>query len=93
MYRREAERRGYPVDSLIAKNIQDFKRSCMRGLGGPARPRPLPLLELAKLSAAREAWNRGRADQSARSGVVRRLVALPGGRVVDGAGKIGRDSS
>ena len=25
VYRREAERRGYPVDGLLAKNVEDFK--------------------------------------------------------------------
>ena len=56
VYRREAERRGYPIDSLLAKNLEDLKRSCMRGLGGPVRPRPLPLLNLGRLPAGREAW-------------------------------------
>ena len=56
VYRREAERRGYPVDGLLAKNIEDFKRSCMRGLGGPVRPRALPLLDLGRLPASRQAW-------------------------------------
>ena len=56
VYRREAERRGYPIDGLLAKSVEDFKRSCMRGLGGSVRPRPLPLLDLGRLPAGREAW-------------------------------------
>ena len=38
VYRVEAQRRGHPIDMLMGRHLQDFKRSCLRGLGGPVRP-------------------------------------------------------
>ena len=56
VYRVEAERRGFAVTSLLARSLKDWKRSCSRGLGGPVRPRPLPLDALGSLPAARDSW-------------------------------------
>ena len=56
VYRVEAQRRGYAVDMLLGRHLQDYKRSCLRGLGGPVRPRALPLHEMGKLSPSREPW-------------------------------------
>ena len=53
VYRVEAQRRGHPVDVLLGRHLQDYKRSCLRGLGGPTRPRPLPLERLGQLPADR----------------------------------------
>ena len=41
-YRSEAERRGFTLTNTILRNITDYNRSCLRGLGAPARPKPLP---------------------------------------------------
>ena len=57
VYRVEAERRGYASSPLLARSLKDWKRSCSRGLGGPVRPRPLPLESLGALPAAREPWS------------------------------------
>ena len=48
-YRSESERRGYALSSTILRNIADYNRSCLRGLGAPARPKALPLLQLHRL--------------------------------------------
>ena len=57
VYRVEAERRGYCLSPLLTRSLKDWKRSCSRGLGGPVRPRPLPLESLGSLPAAREPWS------------------------------------
>ena len=54
-----AERRGYLLDDLGARSIKDYVRSCLRGLGEPCRPRPLPFSQLGALPATREAWTSG----------------------------------
>ena len=51
-----AERRGYVLDDLCVRSVKDYTRSCLRGLGEPARPRPLPLSQLARLPIGRSAW-------------------------------------
>ena len=56
VYRVAAERRGFDVSPLLARDLKDYKRSCLRGLGGPIRPRPLPLESLGELSGKREPW-------------------------------------
>ena len=56
VYKAECQRRGHPVDVLMGRHLQDYKRSCLRGLGGPVRPRPLPLDRLGALPASREEW-------------------------------------
>ena len=48
-YRSESERRGYALSSTILRNIADYNRSCLRGLGAPARSKALPLLQLHRL--------------------------------------------
>ena len=56
VYRLAAERRGYDITPLLARDLKDYRRSCARGLGGPVRPRPLPIENLGHLSASREPW-------------------------------------
>ena len=56
VYKVEAQRRGYPVDVLMGRHLQDYKRSCLRGIGGPVRPRPLPLDRLGSLPSSRDEW-------------------------------------
>ena len=48
-YRSESERRGFSLTSTMLRNIADYNRSCLRGLGAPARPKALPLLQLYRL--------------------------------------------
>ena len=59
VYRTTAERRGYDISPLIVRDLKDYKRSCLRGLGGPVRPRPLLLESLGSLPAQRGAWVEG----------------------------------
>ena len=56
VYRVSAERLGYATSSLDARHLKDFKKSCLRGLGGPTRPRPLPLESLGSLPCSRSPW-------------------------------------
>ena len=58
-YRVEAERRGYVMDALATRSIKDYTRSCLRGLGEPSRPRPLPFERLFSLPGNREPWTSG----------------------------------
>ena len=55
VYRVEAERR-FSLDALAARSIKDYTRSCLRGLGEPSRPRPLPFDSLSSLPGGREPW-------------------------------------
>ena len=57
VYRRECERRGHVIGALLRSDFQDYKRSCGRGLGGPVRPRALPLDALHHLPALRDPWS------------------------------------
>ena len=57
VYRVSAERLGFATSSLDARHLKDFKKSCLRGLGGPTRPRPLPLESLGSLPSSRQPWN------------------------------------
>ena len=59
VYRRRCERSGHMVDHTLGRTIGDYVRSCERGLGGPARPRPIPMELLPQLPASRSAWNAG----------------------------------
>ena len=56
VYRRECERRGYEIGSLLRGDLKDYRRSCERGLGGSVRPRALPLECFGSLPADRSAW-------------------------------------
>ena len=58
-YRTTAERMGYVLDDFAVRSIKDYTRSCLRGLGGPVRARPLPLDRLAELPPSRDAWVSG----------------------------------
>ena len=55
-YRTTAERMGYALDELSVRSIKDYTRSCLRGLGEPSRPRPLPFELLPSLPGGRAAW-------------------------------------
>ena len=59
VYRVEAERRGFALDVLAARSIKDYTRSCLRGLGEPSRPRPLPFEQLPSLPGSRVPWSSG----------------------------------
>ena len=52
-YRRECERRGFEVGSLLRGDLKDYRRSCERGLGGAVRPRALPMELFSGLPASR----------------------------------------
>ena len=56
VYRRECERRGFEVGSLLRGDLKDYRRSCERGLGGAVRPRALPMELFGGLPASRTAW-------------------------------------
>ena len=56
VYRVEAQRRGYAVDVLMGRHLQDYKIYCLRGLGGPVRPRALPLERMGSLDPSRSSW-------------------------------------
>ena len=89
VYRSEAERRGFATTVLQVKDLKDAKRSCARGLGAPARPRPLPLKLLGELPAGRGAWCTDGASESTsrhHDGVV---VALQGSRALLEPGSVG----
>ena len=58
-YRTAAERQGFLLDELAIRSIKDYTRSCLRGLGGPVRPRPLPFDRLCELPGDRSAWVAG----------------------------------
>ena len=58
-YRTTAERLGYVLDDFAVRSIKDYTRSCVRGLGGAVRARPLPLDRLAELPGSRAAWVSG----------------------------------
>ena len=58
-YRTAAERQGYVLDDLAIRSIRDYTRSCLRGLGGPARPRALPFDRLWELPGDRSPWVSG----------------------------------
>ena len=58
-YKAMAERRGYVLDDLAVRSIRDYSRSCLRGLGAPARARPLPLDRLPSLPPGRVSWVSG----------------------------------
>ena len=53
-YRTAAERLGYAMDDFAIRSVKDFTRSCLRGLGAPARPRPLPFEALIELPRFRD---------------------------------------
>ena len=59
VYRSTAERLGYDISPLIVRDLKAYKRSCLRGLGGPIRPRPLPLEALGSLCSRRDPWVEG----------------------------------
>ena len=48
-YRSECERRGFSLNATLLRSVADYNRSCLRGLGAPARPSALPLLRLCEL--------------------------------------------
>ena len=56
VYKRECERRGYEIGSLLRGDLKDYRRSCERGLGGAVRPRALPLELFGRLPADRAPW-------------------------------------
>ena len=58
-YKAAAERRGYVLDDLAVRSIKDYSRSCLRGLGAPARARPLPMDRLHLLPASRSPFVSG----------------------------------
>ena len=55
-YRTESERRGYTLSAPLIRNVVDFTRSCLRGVGAPSRPKALPLELLHRLPRDREPW-------------------------------------
>ena len=55
-YKIEAERRGQVVSEALRRNVLDYSRSCLRGLGAPARPKALPLEQLHLLPKGFEPW-------------------------------------
>ena len=55
-YRTAAERQCCCLDDLAIRSVRDYTRSCSRGLGAPARARPLPFDRLSSLPGARAAW-------------------------------------
>ena len=59
VYKVTAERRGYSTSLFVTRDLKDYKKYCLRGLGGPVRPRPLPLESLGTLPAGRGAWTEG----------------------------------
>lgn len=59
MYRTRCEREGYGLDQTLVRAHHDYVKSCERGVGGPARPRALPLEDLWKLPSSRDAWHLG----------------------------------
>ena len=59
VYRTACERQGFILGPLLARAHREFQRSCMRGIGGPVRPRPLPMERLHHLPGHRLAWNEG----------------------------------
>ena len=55
-YRTAAERLGYVMDEFAIRSVKDYTRSCLRGLGAPARPRALPFESLIELPRSRDPW-------------------------------------
>ena len=58
-WRTEAERLGYDVGSCLRRHMTDSVRSCMRGLGGPVRARPLPMDSLHLLPFGEDPVTKG----------------------------------
>ena len=58
-YKTEAERRGHALSEGVRRNIADYSRSCLRGLGAPSRPKALPLDLLHRLPRGFEPWCNG----------------------------------
>ena len=55
-YKIEAERRGQVISEALRRNVLDYSRSCLRGLGAPARPKALPLEQLHLLPRGFDPW-------------------------------------
>ena len=55
-YRTAAERLGYVMDEFAIRSVKDYTRSCLRGLGAPARPRALPFESLIELPRSLDPW-------------------------------------
>jgi hypothetical protein len=59
LYKGHAERAGYQFPCPLQRAIRDATRSCVRGLGGPVKARPLPFERLAELPFDEGPWNTG----------------------------------
>ena len=44
------------MSAPLVRNVADFSRSCLRGIGAPARPKPLPFELLHHLPVGRDPW-------------------------------------
>jgi len=58
VYKSVALRHGYEFSQPMSQAMRDMTRSCLRGLGGPVRARPLPLDALSSLPGGSEPWVR-----------------------------------
>jgi hypothetical protein len=59
LYKGHAERAGYQFPGPLQRAIRDATRSCVRGLGGPVKARPLPFERLAELPVGEDPWITG----------------------------------
>ena len=50
LYRAHAERSGHSLDPPMHRAIRDASRSCLRGIGGSIKAKPLPLDRLHTLT-------------------------------------------